>query len=157
MAIEFFNIRSGERTRVDNPHTIAAYINSGDMHVNAGQGQDFGWRVSPYDVARINKLKADASQLENIARHLGKPVGDIKPVDFVKYISYLDSLAEQTQVINDGDVPAYQAQYEAELRALENADVPAPQAQPAAPTEVETTPTELPVALVKSTTPKAKK
>lgn len=115
MAIEFFNIKSGERERVENPHLIAAYINSSDLHVNAGQGQDFGWRLSPKDTARIEELKRDTSKLEEIARFLGKPAGDIRQVDFVKYVSHLDDVEAQIKVNQSDEKPAFQEQYEAEL------------------------------------------
>lgn len=120
MAIKFFNVKTGESNKLDNPHLIAAYINSSDLHVNSGQGQDFGWRLSPEDVARIDKLKADPSKLEEIGRFLGKPAGDVRQVDFVKYVSHLDDMEARVKTSQADEKPAFQDEYEAAVAAAKS-------------------------------------
>lgn len=116
--LRLFNVKTGERKVLTRPHQIAAFINSGDLHVNSNKGQDFGWRIDAEDLKRINALRADTSRLEEVARFLGKPVEDIRQMDFIKYISYLDDMAEKVKLSGEEEKPAFQAQYEAEVAAV---------------------------------------
>ena len=45
--ISFFSIRTGETHYGKLEPTIAAYLNSSDLGINASRGQDYGWRLSP--------------------------------------------------------------------------------------------------------------
>lgn len=61
--ISFYSIRTGETHHGKLEPTIAAYINSSDMGINASRGQDFGWRLDPTWVKRVREFKKDALQM----------------------------------------------------------------------------------------------
>jgi hypothetical protein len=61
--IAFFSIRTGETHYCKLEPTIAAYINSSDMGINASRGQDYGWRLGKEWVAKIRAFRRDATQM----------------------------------------------------------------------------------------------
>lgn len=61
--IPFFSIKSGETHHCKLEPTIAAYINSSDMGINASRDQDYGWRLDPEWVRKIRAFKRDSLQM----------------------------------------------------------------------------------------------
>jgi hypothetical protein len=62
--IGFFNIKSGETHYAKLEPTIAAYINSSDMGINASRDQDFGWRLDKDWVQRVKVFRRDRTQMQ---------------------------------------------------------------------------------------------
>lgn len=119
MAIQFMNIRTGERRELKDPHQIAAYLNSSDLHVNSNLGQDFGWRLAPSLVHRIDKMRNDPRRLEEISRRTGVGMEDLTTVHLVHQISYEDGITERaSKQSTGGGEPKFKAQYEAELEEM---------------------------------------
>lgn len=87
MAIKFFNIHSGETRVADTPELIAGFMNSSDLGVNARVGQDFGWRVSPEEVAKMRILRNDQVTLERISQRYKINLEDIQDHDLLNWIS----------------------------------------------------------------------
>ena len=114
MAIEFFNIRSGERKIVETPEMISAFYNSTDQHVNARVGQDMGWRIGASTIKRMDEIRRDQVMLDRITQAFSIPQGEAKDTDIINWISIEDArkkAAENQQ--QEGD---YTAQYEEEVR-----------------------------------------
>jgi hypothetical protein len=61
--IPFYSIRTGETHFCKLEPTIAAYINSSDMSVNASRGQDYGWRLDADWVKKVRAFKRDNTQV----------------------------------------------------------------------------------------------
>jgi len=116
--IEFYNVRTKERITLTEPHHIAAYINSSDLHVNALKGQDFGWRLAPAVVVQIDKLRGDFDALQRISQRIGVPVDEITTINLVNEISYQQGLRERAAAARLEAEPEYKADYEAELESL---------------------------------------
>lgn len=55
--ISFFSIRTGETHYGKLEPTIAAYLNSSDLGINASRGQDYGWRLSPEWVQKVRDFR----------------------------------------------------------------------------------------------------
>lgn len=130
MAIEFYNIRSGERRTVTTEPMIAAYYNSGDQHVNALVGQDFGWRLGPETKKQLKDIKGNAQKMGEIAIHFQLPMDAIGDTDILRWISLQDAKNQQQQDDSSAD---HERAYQEELQALEasepginDEDLPAP-------------------------------
>lgn len=116
--IEFVNIKSGERVKLTRPHQIGAFINSSDLHVNSTKGQDFGWRLAPSVIVRLDAMRQDVVLLEEISRRTGVPVDELTTIHLVQHISYEENLAEQAKTMRAEREPEYKKTYEAEIEAL---------------------------------------
>lgn len=120
MAIEFYNVNSGEKRTVDTEPLIAAFYNSGDQHANANVGQDFGWRLSPATIKRIREIKKDPNTLERLRSRYSLTQDGITDTDILRYISEEDARKESQQTeVEEG---AFARQYEDEVRALDQED-----------------------------------
>lgn len=137
--IKFFNIKTGE-TRVIDPSlidptfvepAISALYNSGNLHVNATRGQDFGWRLSPETIKRIRDIKIDDVLMNRIATSIQRPLEDITEADILTWIAKDDARKEAAK--NQQAEGDFSAQYEEELRALNVA--PVDQGIPSVPQE----------------------
>jgi hypothetical protein len=117
MAIRWFNIKSGAQVVAETEPQIAALLNSSDHSPNAYQGQDFGWRLAPAVHVAMKKIKQDYDELERIARRMSKPVEEVSESDILYHISNKTRL-ENAPV---ADVTDYQDEYDAQVRALEQA------------------------------------
>jgi hypothetical protein len=117
MAIRWFNIKSGAQVVAETEPQIAALLNSSDHSPNAYQGQDFGWRLAPAVHVEMKKIKQDYQELERIARRMSKPVEEVSESDILYHISSKTAL-ENAPV---ADVSDYQDEYDAQVRALEQA------------------------------------
>ncbi len=116
MAIEFFNVKSGERKKVVTEPMISAYYNSSNQHVNATRGQDFGWRLAPATIKRIQDIKRDFNLMNQVASTFRIPLDSISDTDVLRWISREDA-KQEAATTQEAD---YTQQYEEELRALEN-------------------------------------
>lgn len=71
--ISFFNIKSGDTHFAKLEPTIAAYINSSDMGINASRGQDYGWKLGVEWVKRVREFRRDNTQMQILtARNNGQ-------------------------------------------------------------------------------------
>ena len=127
MAIEFVNIKTGEKRKLSDPHQIGAFINSSDLHVNSNLGQDFGWRLSPEIVRRAEKMRQDSRLIGDLAYRLGIGVEDITVIHLVNEISREDGLKERVEQPEEEN--RYKAEYEKELEELRKKDVAAKKAK----------------------------
>lgn len=137
--IQFFNIKTGE-TRTLDPATmdpqfiepaISALFNSGNLHVNATRGQDFGWRIAPSTVKRIRDLKQDQLAITRIAASMQILPENIADTDILTWIVKDDARIEALK--NEQAEQDFSQQYEEELRGIGAAPRefnPAPPATP---------------------------
>lgn len=113
--IEVVNIRTNERRKLDRPHQIGAYINSSDLGPNSNKGQDFGWRLAPELMARIDEMRMDDELLADISKQTGVPLDELTTINLVQHISYEEAQKERAKEMRAQREPEYQKQYEAEL------------------------------------------
>lgn len=118
MALNWINIRSGERLVAETEPQIAALWASSDHSPNITQGQDFGWRLSPEVVVEMKKIKQDLGTLEAIARRFGKMVEDVNEIDILHWISNKTALA----VAPRPDLNQFEDDYNDAIRKLEGKD-----------------------------------
>ena len=129
MAIEFFNIRSGERRVVTSEPMIAAFYNSGDQHENSRKGQDFKWRIGASTLKRMQDIREDQVMLDRIAQKFNLPQGEVSDTSILYWISLEDARAEAEA--DRAEEQDYSRQYEEEVRAeLEGSGTSTPQPQP---------------------------
>lgn len=124
MAIELTNVRTGEKRVLSDPHQIGAFINSSDLHVNSNLGQDFGWRLAPSIIRRIEVMRNDSRKIDEIARRTGMDINDVNTIHLVSEISREDAMAERDRKMAEQSGNNYQAEYEKELEKLRLADQP---------------------------------
>jgi hypothetical protein len=123
MAIRFVNIRRRlstgkfEEAVADTEPKIAALWSTSDHSPNITQGQDMGWRMAPEVVIEMKHIKQDITALERIAARYRKALEDLNEVDILHWISDKTSL----EAAPLADVNDYQDEYDASVRALEQA------------------------------------
>jgi hypothetical protein len=113
--IEFFNTKSGETHFCQLEPTIAAYINSSDMGINASRGQDFAWRLAPSWVKKVKKFRADDNKMEHLTNKNG---GEAPTVVQILYTIY----GEQLRVAEARAAENENVFEEAYLQAISNND-----------------------------------
>ncbi len=122
--IKFFNVKTGE-TRTLDPSTmdpqfiepaIAALYNSGNLHVNATRGQDFGWRIAPETIKRIRDIKRDDMLISRIASVTSILPENISDTDILTWIVKDD--ARKEAIKNEATEEDFSGQYEDELRKV---------------------------------------
>jgi hypothetical protein len=150
MAIKFFNIKSRETLVADSEPKIAALWASSDHSPNITQGQDFGWRLAPAVAVELKRIKQDYNMLERIAQRFGKLIEDIGEPDILTYISNRTAL-EAAPV---ADVADYQDEYDAQVRALEQAGKKPAEVEDSTEPTTTTTTTEVPPSTTTTTTQK---
>lgn len=120
--IKFFNIKTGE-TRTLDPATmdpqfiepaISALYNSSNLHVNAMLGQDFGWRIAPETVRRIQEVKQDDMLVSRIAAQTQILPENLQDTDILTWIVKDDARREAMK--NQETEQNYEEQYQRELR-----------------------------------------
>jgi hypothetical protein len=121
--IEFVNIKTNEHVELTRPSQIAAYINSSDLSPNASKGQDFGWRLAPELVVKIDEMSQDPETLDRISRALGVGVDEISIIHIVQYLSSRDDLAQKTADIQRARNPEFKQAYDAKVEALRNGEL----------------------------------
>lgn len=115
MALNWVNIRSGEKAVAETEPQIAALWSSSDHSPNITQGQDFGWRLAPEVVVEMKKTKQDLTLLERIAARFGKALEDIGEIDVLTWISNKTTMEAAPEV----DIADYQDEYDRQVRQLE--------------------------------------
>lgn len=121
MPIAFVNEKSGERVLITREPQVAAFVNSSNLSINASQGQDMGWRLSPDVIVRIDDMRSDPQLLNRIAQERGILAQDLKTQHFITEILRQDAVAEQMRMSEINENPIHREAYEAELRALREA------------------------------------
>jgi hypothetical protein len=123
--ISFENIKTGEVVTFNasqNPLTrqahIAAYLNSSNMSPNALKGQDFGWRLAPEIVDKIETLKTDLPTLTNLSRNIGVPIDELRDFHLLNYIAEQEFAAEALRVRQSGESNVHEQSYEERVKAL---------------------------------------
>ena len=116
--IDFMNIKTGERVSLTNPHHIGAYINSSDLGVNSNKGQDFGWRLAPDIVVRVDDMANDPELLDKLSTRLGISMDELTIIHLIQHISYLDDQAERMKEVRKEREPEFKNAYEQEIAAL---------------------------------------
>lgn len=105
--IPFFSIATGETHYCKLEPTIAAYINSSDMGINASRGQDYGWRLGADWVKRIRAFKRDRNQVSILtAKNSGQKPTTVQ----ILYHLYGEELAEYFESMEEFENP-YEEQY----------------------------------------------
>lgn len=129
MAIEFRNIKTNERRTLDDPHQIGAFINSSDLHVNSNLGQDFGWRLAPEIVRRIERMRQDSELLDRLSSRLGISVDDITTIHLVNQISHEENVKARTEQYEETSKGKFQDEYDREIEELRKKDEDAARAK----------------------------
>lgn len=118
--IDLVNIKTGEKVSLKRPHQIGAYINSSNIGVNSNKGQDFGWRLAPNIVVRIDEMASDIDLMEKISARKGIPVDEITTIHLVQYLSELDDRDEKMKEAELARNPQHQESYEKEIEKLKS-------------------------------------
>lgn len=100
--IGFFNIKSGETHYCRLEPTIAAYINSSDMGINASRGQDFGWRLEPDWVRQVKAFRRDEQKMQMLLTRNG---GQKPSTTQILYSIYGEQMRAYEQQLEDDDSP----------------------------------------------------
>ncbi len=105
--VGFFNIKSGDTHYCKLEPTIAAYINSSDLGINATRGQDKGWRLAPEWVKKVRQFKADDRKMEELSKGYG---GNTPSTTQILRAIYSEELRSYEVAKQEGDAP-YEEQY----------------------------------------------
>lgn len=105
--ISFFSIRTGETHYGKLEPTIAAYLNSSDMGINASRGQDYGWRLSPEWVAKVRAFRKNPTQMSILTAKNG---GQKPTVVQILYYMYGEQLQHFFESQEENENP-YEQQY----------------------------------------------
>jgi len=104
--ISFYSIRTGETHYCKLEPTIAAYINSSDMGINASRGQDYGWRLAPEWVKKVRAFKRDATQMSILTSKNG---GQKPTLVQILYYMYGEQLQAFFEAQEDNENPYEEA------------------------------------------------
>jgi len=105
--ISFFSIRTGETHYCKLEPTIAAYINSSDMGINASRGQDYGWRLSEKWVKKVRAFKRNPVQMSILTSKNG---GQKPTLVQILYYMYGEQLQAYFEAQEDNENP-FEEQY----------------------------------------------
>lgn len=89
--ISFFSIRTGETHYGKLEPTIAAYLNSSDLGINASRGQDYGWRLAPEWVQKVREFRRNPVQMSILTAKNG---GNKPSVVQILYYIYGEQLQD---------------------------------------------------------------
>lgn len=87
IGIVFENIKTGEVRTASTVEHIAAFFNSSDEGPNAKNKQDFGWRLSPEDLAELEEIKEDPAIMAQIAQVYQIPPDEVPDYNVLKFIA----------------------------------------------------------------------
>lgn len=105
--ISFFSIRTGEVHYCKLEPTIAAYINSSDIGINASRGQDYGWRLAPEWVKKVRDFRRDQTQMSILTAKNG---GQKPTLTQILYHIYGEQLQRFFEAQEDNENP-FEEQY----------------------------------------------
>ena len=100
--IAFYSIRTGETHFGKLEPTIAAYLNSSDLGINASRGQDYGWRLAPDWVQKVREFRRDQTQMSILTAKNG---GQKPTVVQILYYMYGRELQEFYESQEDNENP----------------------------------------------------
>jgi hypothetical protein len=129
--IAFFSIKTGETMYARLEPTIAAFINSSDMGINASRGQDYGWRLDPEWVKKIRAFRNDEDAMDRLAAKLRLEDGQSPSTTQILYYIYGRQVRAYLQSLQEYENP-YENQYQ---DAISN--------RPTAPVQEQPMPTHL--------------
>ena len=125
--VPFFSIKTGETHYCKLEPTIAAYINSSDMGINASRGQDYGWKLGAEWVKRIRDFKRNQTQVSILTAKNG---GQKPTTVQILYYLYAEELAAYYESQEEFDSP-YADQYQKDISTRETAPEVKPEEGPA--------------------------
>lgn len=95
--ISFFSIRTGETHFGKLEPTIAAYINSSDIGINASRGQDYGWRLSPEWVKKVRDFRQDETKMSVLTAKNGGQKPNLTQILYYMYGEQLQRYFESQE------------------------------------------------------------
>lgn len=112
--IAFFSVKSGETMYARLEPTIAAFINSSDMGINASRGQDFGWRLDPTWVKKIRAFRNDEDKMDALAAKLRLEDGVSPNTTQILYYIYGRQVRQYLQRLQEEENP-FEEQYQQDI------------------------------------------
>lgn len=100
--ISFYSIRTGETHYGKLEPTIAAYLNSSDLGINASRGQDYGWRLSPEWVQLVREFRRNQVQMSILTAKNG---GQKPTVTQILYYLYGQQLQQYFESQEENENP----------------------------------------------------
>lgn len=119
--IGFFNIKSGDTHYCKLEPTIAAYINSSDMGINASRDQDFGWRLDPSWVKKVRNFRNDENKMDTLAAKLRLEDGVFPSTIQILYYLYGREVRAYLQRVKEDDTP-FEDQYQRDIAKPEEVE-----------------------------------
>lgn len=113
LGIDFYNVKSGETHYAKLEPTIAAYINSSDMGVNASRGQNFGWKLGAEWVNAVRNFRRDRVQMSILTAKNG---GQKPTTVQVLYHLYGEQLQAYEEEVEENENP-FEEQYQRDVAA----------------------------------------
>lgn len=104
--VKFYSIRTGETHYGKLEPTIAAYLNSSDLGINASRGQDYGWRLHPDWVAKIKAFRKNPTQMSILTSKNG---GQKPTLVQILYYIYGEQLQQYFESMEDNENPYEEA------------------------------------------------
>lgn len=95
--ISFFSIRTGETHFGKLEPTIAAYLNSSDLGINASRGQDYGWRLAPEWVQKVRDFRKDPTQMSILTAKNGGQKPTVVQILYYMYGRQLQEFYESQE------------------------------------------------------------
>lgn len=117
--IAFFSIKTGETMHAKLEPTIAAFINSSDMGVNASRGQDYGWRLDPEWVKKIRAFRADEDSMDRLSTKLRLEDGQSPSTTQILYYIYGRQVRAYLQRLQEHEDP-FAEQYQQAISSNPN-------------------------------------
>ena len=127
--ITFFSVKTGETMYGRLEPTIAAFINSSDMGINASRGQDYGWRLHPDWVKKVRAFRADEDSMDRLAAKLRLEDGVSPNTTQILYYMYGRQVRQYLQRLQEEENP-FEQQYQEEISTNPNNQGAPQQAMP---------------------------
>lgn len=109
--IAFYNVKSGETHYAKLEPTIAAYINSSDMGINASRDQDFGWKLGADWVKRVRDFRRDTLQMQILtSKNSGQKPSTVQ----ILYYLYGEELRAYEEEVVENENP-YEDEYQRQI------------------------------------------
>lgn len=112
--IAFFSVQTGETMYGRLEPTIAAFINSSDMGINASRGQDYGWRLDPEWVKKIRAFRADEDSMDRLSAKLRLEDGQSPSTTQILYYIYGRQVRAYLQRLQEEEQP-FAEQYQRDI------------------------------------------
>jgi hypothetical protein len=104
--VKFYSIRTGETHYGKLEPTIAAYLNSSDLGINASRGQDYGWRLHPDWVAKIKAFRKNPTSMSILTSKNG---GQKPTLTQILYYIYGEQLQQYFESMEENENPYEEA------------------------------------------------